>query len=1505
MIGSFYAGVSGLQVNQQWLDIVGNNLANVNTTGFKKSRPIFEDILNKNLSPAEEPRDTVGGINPKQIGTGVTLGAVETLFTQGTDLVTNNAMDLAIIGENSFFVLSDGFSPSSLYTRNGTFKFDADGNLVNQEGLNVQGWNALREDVTNYLIRNDDNKTLINTNRPLEGIKMVLNDIVPAEATTKLTFKNGFDANQKVAIDPVSFSFTKNIQSMVPISAGLKGVNINAAWAAAGFNKTPDGLISINGAEFKLGDGGYSTPLELINAINNSSLANVTITTDSPDTPTNVNKFIITPKSGSDIVLTETPATFGHGFFTQSMIKAGTKDAPYAYDTNFSRQIQFEHLLDPSNPDKNYYRWRAIDPITTDLLTTNVYHYEQGDMLQGQGAIDPGSVIKEKLKLDSFTIVDAVGISQLIWYANVSNPDIDPTTLRVYITDPLTNSTILANQGKWRNPDPMGAETTVYYFDNNGDDARFGRSKNGLDRIVFSSSLLTPTLSVPQAVITVDYKRNGFNMHNSTIDPASLKIKQNGAEVPASLWKFNDNQGIGGNDQVTFYSAASKNEVVTNNLSMTAPFNKAGFNWNAPIGTSEVWSTSALSSKVHLKWTDGSWTSGALSSYGSVAEFMSSVKDQTGGKITLEYDAQTDRFIMKNTVAISAYQTTGNGFFSLAKLKGEGTSNSAVLPGYSWVTFDAGENPISRDEVVSNYLDIRQSFRRAGFNNGGPVGSSLITFSWMAINPDTGELQSFTWTSPTLSSFTTVDSFINQVNDAVEAGSGTNRPLPVILRYDPVLDKFTMVNTNHPAYYVRVQQSSTNGFLTNAKLLTDMLGANNIPHSIIDSDDIVTADYYSNKSTNAVGILELDASGKVINNFIDTEAAPVVMSTAKIMGSGASINMAGGWGQFPKGMVDGTISITTKSGTYTSRFINSDSYATVLDLFQEINNSNAKVNITYHPDTDKVSITTTGEGDEIVLEESGLVPLFSTFNITTGKVVGGNNNGVMDLDTERPTAIDGWTETTGLYGTGKDYFRVNITPNEIKDEMIGVGGKGMRGSQVLDEIHRSAQTTINLLSADVDKSTITVYDITSGVIIPKGKPIVAGEVYWEFSNNTGPGSRDNINLINNTGMFDYYVSYTRLNAFDLSHADVDETSLVVKVAGRILSRNEYSFLNGQGTNGLDKILIQPNISEKLPGTIGSGDVTVNYRLTMPQAVDFFIPNGNNGPEGIRFIPNSSLSKYDRGGNAYKADSSQMAQVELKAEELREYKISTELFDAFGVSHQTDIIFERLSENKWLWTAMNPVEKGKIAGYGLLMFDGNGNFDVENSQIFGSPSDPGMVGGKFKGIYFDPPVMATPPESGGAPPPEKGANTVKIDVNFDLLQQTRNNIKITEKDGATMGKLLADKIRMRDDGNIIASYDNEKNFIIGRIATAYFLNPSGLERNGGTNFRETVNSGGPQIDVPGSNSHGMLKVGHLEGSNVDLVKEFADMIIAQRAFQANGKTVTTADQIFQDITGLKR
>jgi flagellar hook-basal body protein len=1514
MIGSFYSGVSGLHSHQLWLDIVGENLANINTPGFKRSRPIFEDILNHNYKPPEKPRDGTGGVNPMQIGNGVTLAAAQVIHEQGTDLITNKSTDLSIIGEGSFFILSDGISPSYRYTRAGAFDFDPEGNLVNQNGLKVMGWNAKRDPITQQLLKDAEDKTIIDITEPLESIKVIQGDIMPGRATTKVALESGLKSDQNIAIDPVKLNFVKSVKSVVAVSKGQKGIDVTAAWADAGFNKTPDGTISINGAKFKIGgEGGYGTPEALMNAINMSAAAGVTITYED-------DKFTIIPdKPGTQLELVEDPITPGHGFFTQAMIKAGTPDEPYIYNTSFDAEIQFEHLFDPYHPDKNYYRWRAVDPKTTELITTNAYHYERGDVLQGEGAMDPGAVIGEELKLEGITIVDEItGLTSTIWYANLANPDVDPTTLRVYITDPTTNSTILATQGKWRNPDPMGMATTIYYFDDNGEDPRFGKSKNGVDRIVFSTSLLTPTLSAPQAIITCDYRRNGFNMHTSTVDPANLMVKINGAVVPSALYKFNNNQGVGGNDQITFYSAASSDEVVADTLDITKPFASAGFNWNAPIGDSELWSTSTLSSYIHFRWTGGSWTSGPLSSYNSIQDFMSLVKSGTNGNITIEYDPKTDRFTLYNKVAVSAYQSTSTGFFSLAKLKGEGTWNNETNPptieGSSWIFFEAGENPTSREKVVSDRLDTRLSFRKAGFNNAGPTGSSVLTFSWIAINPDTGVPETFVWTSLTMSTFGSIDSFINHINDAVEEISGTSRPLPVILRYNPVQDRFTLVNTNHPEYYVRVQQSDPNGFLTKARLLTSGLGSVEIPHSIVKSGDVVTADYYYNKTVEAKGVLELDENGKVVDNFIDTEAAPVVISSAKIMGPGKTINMTGGWSQFERGTVDGTITITTKSGSYTSRFINSANYPTVQSLFQEINTSDAKVTITYHPDIDKVSISTKEEGDEIILEETGLIPLFSTFNITTGKIVGGNNNSVIDLETERPIPEDGWKETTGLHGTGKDYFRVNIMPNETKNEKIGEGGKGLQGTQVVDEMHLSeefaeGQSSIYLWNADVDPSTITVYDVGNGYIIPRGEPFMPNEVYWEFSDNTGPGGRDEIKFYNWTGPTDIYVSYTRLNAFDLPHPDVDKTTLIVRVDGRILGEDEYEFLDDQGTNGLDRILIQPHTGPENPGTIGAGVITVDYRLTTPEAVDFFIPNGNEGPEDITFTPNSitsGMTSYDRGGKVYLADSGDPVTAILKDKKEYEWKIAENFYDAFGNPHKSNFVFEKLSENKWLWKVMNPIETDKVAGYGLLKFKGDGTFDYENSEIFGSPSDPSPHGAKFKGIYFDAPVMPTPPESGGAPPPGKGADTTKIAADFSkMVQYTRNDVKVKENDGYPMGKLIEDKTRIDSQGRVIAYYDNGQTQDIAQIALSRFANPSGLEKIDGTLFGETVNSGKPIIGKPGYEGRGVLKPRHLEGSNVDLVKEFADMIIAQRAFQANGRTVITADQIFTEIIGIKR
>src|SRR5205085_9335810 len=132
--------VSGLQVHQTKLDVIGNNIANVNTLGFKAGRVTFEDQLSQTLRSSAKPSTDIGGQNPSQVGLGVALGAVDTLQSQGNLQTTGKATDLAIQG-NGFFVVSGG--NNVVYTRDGSFDLDSDGVLVNPaSGLKLLGYVA-------------------------------------------------------------------------------------------------------------------------------------------------------------------------------------------------------------------------------------------------------------------------------------------------------------------------------------------------------------------------------------------------------------------------------------------------------------------------------------------------------------------------------------------------------------------------------------------------------------------------------------------------------------------------------------------------------------------------------------------------------------------------------------------------------------------------------------------------------------------------------------------------------------------------------------------------------------------------------------------------------------------------------------------------------------------------------------------------------------------------------------------------------------------------------------------------------------------------------------------------------------------------------------------------------------------------------------------------------------------------------------------------------------------
>ncbi|MDQ0337270.1 flagellar hook protein FlgE [Caldalkalibacillus uzonensis] len=146
MLRSMYSGVSGMKGFQTKLDVIGNNIANVNTVGYKKSRVMFQDVLSQNLSGVSAPEEgTRGGVNPRQVGLGVQIGAIDTLHTPGSPMTTGVLTDLAIAGDGFFLVVPPGMDPNDgnyYLTRAGNFTLDAEGQLVTSDGYLVLGFDV-------------------------------------------------------------------------------------------------------------------------------------------------------------------------------------------------------------------------------------------------------------------------------------------------------------------------------------------------------------------------------------------------------------------------------------------------------------------------------------------------------------------------------------------------------------------------------------------------------------------------------------------------------------------------------------------------------------------------------------------------------------------------------------------------------------------------------------------------------------------------------------------------------------------------------------------------------------------------------------------------------------------------------------------------------------------------------------------------------------------------------------------------------------------------------------------------------------------------------------------------------------------------------------------------------------------------------------------------------------------------------------------------------------------
>jgi flagellar hook protein FlgE len=189
MLRSMFDGVSGLRAHQTMMDVVGNNIANVNTIGFKSSSVIFQDTLSQLLRGASSGTgEASAGVNPEQVGLGVRVGGIETILTQGASQLTGRATDVAIQGDG-FFIVRQG--SENLYSRAGSFTFDANGYLTDPSGAIVQGWLGELDGT-------------VNTSAPITDIKLPVGQVISPVATTSVQLGGNLSTQAATTDVPVS-----------------------------------------------------------------------------------------------------------------------------------------------------------------------------------------------------------------------------------------------------------------------------------------------------------------------------------------------------------------------------------------------------------------------------------------------------------------------------------------------------------------------------------------------------------------------------------------------------------------------------------------------------------------------------------------------------------------------------------------------------------------------------------------------------------------------------------------------------------------------------------------------------------------------------------------------------------------------------------------------------------------------------------------------------------------------------------------------------------------------------------------------------------------------------------------------------------------------------------------------------------------------------------------------------------------------------------------------------
>jgi flagellar hook protein FlgE len=255
-----------------------------------------------------------------------------------------------------------------------------------------------------------------------------------------------------------------------------------------------------------------------------------------------------------------------------------------------------------------------------------------------------------------------------------------------------------------------------------------------------------------------------------------------------------------------------------------------------------------------------------------------------------------------------------------------------------------------------------------------------------------------------------------------------------------------------------------------------------------------------------------------------------------------------------------------------------------------------------------------------------------------------------------------------------------------------------------------------------------------------------------------------------------------------------------------------------------------------------------------------------------------------------------------------FTTSVQIYDALGQSHLTTITYTNTAPGAWDWQlAVNGSEvddPAAVAGTPFVLAGGTIGFNATGQLETVTVTAPGTGGGALPADSDMDVTFTTPPWKNGA-----AANTLTWDLTDANLANSltgfaaRSATSSIRQNGSAAG--MIDNITILKDGTIQATFGAGQTVAVGQLALASFNNPKGLVKLGGNKFGESQSAGIPNVGAAGSGGRGTLIGSALEQSNVDIAQEFTQMILAQRGYQANSKTITVSDELLLDTLSLKR